>query len=76
MAILRWTQETRIEWHHHAWQAAAERLHRELQRPAARRTGLHRACPGPRHAGRVEVHYDTAAFESIVWLCSWCDDAI
>ena len=30
MAILRWSQETRVEWHYIAWQAAAQCLHREL----------------------------------------------
>ena len=36
MAILRWSQETRVEWHYIAPGKATERLHRELQRPAAR----------------------------------------
>ena len=39
MTILRWSQDTRVEWHYIApGKPAAERLHRELQRPAARRT--------------------------------------
>ena len=39
MTILRWSQDTRVRMAlHRTRQAAAERLHRELQRPAARRT--------------------------------------
>ena len=52
MAILRWSQETRRRLAlHRARQADAERLHRELQRPAARRAverdavRFARSCP-------------------------------
>ena len=59
MAILRWSQETAGRMAlHRARQAAAERLHRELQRPAARRVAerdaVHLAQPCPRGAGRLE----------------------
>ena len=59
MAILRWSQEPRSRMAlHRARQAAAERLRRELQRPAARRAAerdpVHLARPCPRGAGRLE----------------------
>jgi putative transposase len=34
-AILRWSQESHVQWHYIAWQTAAERPYRELQWPSA-----------------------------------------
>ena len=72
MAILRWSQETRVEWHYIApgpfdrlrVRADPERLHRELQRPAARRAverdAVHIARPCPDGSrcleGRLQHH--------------------
>ena len=58
-AVLRWSQEMRIEWALRcARQADPECLHRELQRPAARRAAqrnaVHLAHSGPRCAGRLD----------------------
>ncbi len=58
MAILRWSQESpRRMALHRRRQAAAERLRRELQRPAPRRAAerdaVHLAQPCPRGAGRL-----------------------
>ena len=59
MAILRWAQDSRDRLAlHRARQADAERLHRELQRPAARRAAerdaVHLARPCPSGAGDLE----------------------
>ena len=59
MAILRWSQETRVDWHYIApGKPHAERLHRELQRPTARRAAerdaVRLARPRPRGAGDLE----------------------
>jgi len=53
MAILRWSQTSGVAWLlYRTRQAYPERLHRELQRSAARRTAerdaVHFACPRPR----------------------------
>jgi transposase InsO family protein len=56
-AILEWQNESGVGWLHRAGQAAAERLHRELQRPAARRTpergGVRQSWPRPQGAGQL-----------------------
>ena len=58
VAILRWSQETRVEWQHRAGQAAAECLHRELQWPTARRAAQRDAVrfaqPCSRGSGDLE----------------------
>ena len=57
-AILRWSQQSGVEWAlHRAWQTAAKRLYRELQRPSARRVAerdvIQFARPRPSGSDRV-----------------------
>ena len=58
VAILRWSQDTRIEWHYIAGQANPERLHRELQRTSAGRAAERDVVPlarsRTRHARDLE----------------------
>ena len=68
-AILTWADHSRVAWHYIAGQTHAERLHRELQWPAARRIverdAVHVTGAGPRRAwmlaGRLQRRTTTLA---------------